>query len=110
MRITFTSSIALSIQLVAASSGAALIVAPTLTAQTNTDQGASARKADRQLMQKTRKAFVADKALSTAAHNVNITSQDGMVTLKGTVKSEAEKRLSKTRRRRSQEQARYPVS
>lgn len=49
------------------------------------------RKADRQLMQKLRKALVADKALSTAAHNVNITSQDGVVTLKGAVKSEAEK-------------------
>jgi len=91
MRTTITSSIALSIQLLAASTGVALI-APALTAQTTTEQSASVRKADRQLTQKLRKAFVADKTLSTAAHNVNITSQDGVVTLKGTVKSEAEKK------------------
>jgi osmotically-inducible protein OsmY len=91
MRNTFTSSIALAIQLAAASSGVALVLAPALNAQTANDQGALVRKADRQLMQKLRKALVADKTLSIAAHNVNITSQDGMVTLKGEVKSAAEK-------------------
>ena len=44
------------------------------------------------MIQKIRKAVVSDKSLSTAAHNVNITSQDGVVTLKGTVKSEDEKK------------------
>jgi osmotically-inducible protein OsmY len=32
-----------------------------------------------------------DKSLSTDAHNVKVISQDGTVTLKGPVKSEAEK-------------------
>ncbi len=64
---------------------------PVLNAQTTADQTATASKADRQLMQKIRKAVVSDKTLSTSAHNVNITSQDGAVTLKGTVKSEDEK-------------------
>jgi len=92
MRNTFTSTIALAAQLVATSIGSALIAAPALSAQTTADQSASARKADRQLMQKIRKAVVADKSLSTGAHNINITSQDGTVTLKGTVKSDDEKK------------------
>ena len=92
MRNTFTSTIALATQLVAASLGCAVIVAPALTAQTTADQTVSARKADRLMMQKIRKAVVADKSLSTEAHNINITSQDGAVTLKGTVKSDEEKK------------------
>jgi osmotically-inducible protein OsmY len=47
---------------------------------------------DRQLTQKIRKAVVADKSLSTYAHNVKIISQDGAVTLKGPVRSEEEKK------------------
>lgn len=92
MRNTFTSTIALATQLAAASFGCGLIVAPALNAQTTADQNASTRKADRQLMQKIRKAVIADKSLSTTAHNVNITSQDGQVTLRGTVKSDDEKK------------------
>jgi len=46
--------------------------------------------ADRDLTAKIRKAVVADKSLSTYAHNVKIVSQDGTVTLKGPVKSDAE--------------------
>jgi hyperosmotically inducible protein len=46
---------------------------------------------DRQLTQQIRKALVKDKSLSTYAHNVKIISQNGMVTLKGPVKSEEEK-------------------
>lgn len=38
-----------------------------------------------------RRAVVKDKSLSTAAHNVTIITKDGKVTLKGKVKSEAEK-------------------
>jgi hyperosmotically inducible protein len=49
-------------------------------------------KADRELTQKIRKAVVADKSLSIAAHNVKIITQDGMVTLKGEVKSDEEKK------------------
>jgi osmotically-inducible protein OsmY len=35
---------------------------------------------------------VQDKGLSTYAHNVKIITQDGMVTLKGPVRSEEEKK------------------
>jgi osmotically-inducible protein OsmY len=47
--------------------------------------------ADREITQKIRKYLVADKSLSTYAHNVKIITRDGMVTLKGPVKSEDEK-------------------
>ena len=46
---------------------------------------------DRDTMQKIRKAVMADKGLSTYAHNVKIISQGGKVTLKGPVRSEDEK-------------------
>jgi hyperosmotically inducible periplasmic protein len=46
---------------------------------------------DRDTMQKIRKAVMADKTLSTYAHNVKIISQGGKVTLKGPVRSEDEK-------------------
>ena len=36
--------------------------------------------------------MVADKSLSISAHNVKIISRDGMVTLRGTVKSDDEKK------------------
>jgi hyperosmotically inducible periplasmic protein len=45
---------------------------------------------DRDLTAKIRKAVVADKSLSTYAHNVKIISQDGTVTLKGPVRSDDE--------------------
>src|ERR1700683_579350 len=48
-------------------------------------------KADRQLTQKIRRAIYDNKSLSSYAHNVKIISQDGMVTLKGPVRSEDEK-------------------
>ena len=47
--------------------------------------------ADRDLTKKIRQAVVADKSLSTYAHNVKIVSQNGQVTLKGPVRSDAEK-------------------
>lgn len=47
--------------------------------------------ADRAITQKIRKALIADKTLSTYAHNVKIITAGGMVTLKGPVKSEDEK-------------------
>jgi len=50
-------------------------------------------KEDREITQKIRQAVVDDKALSTYAHNVKIITVDGMVTLKGPVRSEKEKRV-----------------
>ena len=47
--------------------------------------------ADRELAQKIRQSVVGDKSLSTYAHNVKIVAQDGQVTLKGPVRSDAEK-------------------
>ncbi len=47
--------------------------------------------ADRDLAQKIRQAVVGDKSLSTYAHNVKIVAQNGQVTLKGPVRSDAEK-------------------
>jgi len=46
--------------------------------------------ADRQMTAKIRKALTDDKSLSTYAHNVKVVSQNGTVTLKGPVRSEAE--------------------
>src|SRR4029077_346241 len=46
---------------------------------------------DRQLAQQIRKALMKDKSLSTDAHNVKVIAQNGMVTLKGPVKSDEEK-------------------
>ena len=48
-------------------------------------------KADRELARKIRQAVVKDKSLSTYAHNVKIIVQDGVVTLRGPVRSESEK-------------------
>jgi hyperosmotically inducible protein len=47
---------------------------------------------DRDLTQKIRKALMADKSLSTYAHNVKVVAQGGQVTLKGPVRSEDEKK------------------
>jgi hyperosmotically inducible periplasmic protein len=47
---------------------------------------------DRELAQKIRKSLMADKSLSTYAHNVKVVAQGGLVTLKGPVRSEDEKR------------------
>ena len=45
---------------------------------------------DRTLTQQIRKSVIADKSLSTYAHNVKIISQNGTVTLKGPVHSDDE--------------------
>ena len=52
----------------------------------------SQTKEDRDITQKIRQAIVGDKSLSTYAHNVKIITVDGMVTLKGPVRTEDEKR------------------
>jgi len=46
---------------------------------------------DMKVTQAVRQAVVADKSLSTNAHNVKIITQDGVVTLRGPVKNEGEK-------------------
>jgi hyperosmotically inducible periplasmic protein len=49
-------------------------------------------RSDRDITQQIRKAIVGDKSLSMYAHNVKIVTQNGMVTLKGPVRSEDEKK------------------
>jgi len=46
---------------------------------------------DREITRKIRKSVMADKSLSTYAHNVKIISRNGVVTLKGPVRSDHEK-------------------
>ena len=50
------------------------------------------KTSDRQLAAKIRRAIVADKSLSTYAHNVKVIVQGGAVTLKGPVHTEDEKK------------------
>jgi hyperosmotically inducible periplasmic protein len=74
-------------------------VAPDNTAVNKRDAKASEPTADQQhnddsdlgITQQIRKSIMADKSLSTYAHNVKVISQDGKVTLKGPVRSRAEK-------------------
>lgn len=47
---------------------------------------------DRTVAQNIRKALMKDKSLSTYAHNVKVVSTNGVVTLKGPVRSDEEKR------------------
>jgi hyperosmotically inducible protein len=47
---------------------------------------------DQELTRQIRQSIMADKSLSTYAHNIKIISQNGTVTLKGPVKSDDEKR------------------
>jgi len=51
-----------------------------------------ANRSDRDVTQQVRKAVMADKSLSTYAHNVKIVTQGGQVTLKGPVRSDEEKK------------------
>ena len=48
-------------------------------------------KADRELAQKVRSSLTSDKTLSTYAHNVKVIVRDGVVTLRGPVRSDQEK-------------------
>lgn len=59
--------------------------------QPTADQ-AKNNQSDREIMQKIRKAVIADKSLSSYGHNVKIISEHGKVTLKGPVHSEEESR------------------
>ncbi len=58
---------------------------------TQTADKQSNSKADREITAKVRKEIVDDKDLSTYAHNVKVITNNGVVTLKGPVKSEDEK-------------------
>jgi hyperosmotically inducible protein len=49
-------------------------------------------KSDREIMAEIRRSIVADKGLSTYAHNIKIVAQHGQVTLKGPVHSEDERK------------------
>ena len=60
-------------------------------AHSHTADQQSEATSDRMLTKKIRQSLVADKSLSTYAHNVKIITRDGMVTLKGPVRSEDEK-------------------
>jgi osmotically-inducible protein OsmY len=57
---------------------------------TTADQS-KANKADTDLAKKIRESVNADKTLSTYAHNVKIVVQDGHVTLRGPVRTDAER-------------------
>jgi hyperosmotically inducible periplasmic protein len=48
---------------------------------------------DRELTAKIRRSIMADKSLSSYAHNIKVVSQNGTVTLKGPVKSDDEKKV-----------------
>jgi osmotically-inducible protein OsmY len=103
-KITHSTFIAVSLMLGTSSIGA--LQAQSTDAQTKPDNSAVNKRdqnsdqatADKQKMNATdsgiaakiRKAVVADKSLSTYAHNVKIISQDGVVTLKGPVRSDDE--------------------
>lgn len=50
-------------------------------------------KSDLEITRDIRKALIADKSLSTYAHNVKIVTRDGKVTLKGPVRTEDEKKI-----------------
>jgi osmotically-inducible protein OsmY len=54
-------------------------------------------RSDRDIAQQIRQSVIKDKSLSTYAHNVKIISQNGMVTLKGPVRSDDEKRAIETK-------------
>jgi hyperosmotically inducible protein len=60
------------------------------TAEATADQQKENRP-DRDITRDIRRSIMQDKSLSSYAHNVKIISQNGMVTLKGPVRSEDEK-------------------
>jgi hyperosmotically inducible protein len=56
-----------------------------------TPQGQSGVEADRRLTAAVRRAITRDKSLSTYAHNVKVVTHDGVVTLRGPVRTSDEK-------------------
>ena len=69
------------------------------SALTPMDQGSSA--SDRAITQQIRKDLMKDKSLSFTAKNVKVITVDGKVTLRGTVKSEAERAAIEAAARRA---------
>ncbi len=63
------------------------------SSQEQTADQAGENSLDRDVMQKIRKAVIADKSLSSYAHNIKIISKNGQVTLKGPVRSTTEKKI-----------------
>lgn len=59
--------------------------------QPNTADNQKENTSDREITQKIRQSIMADKSLSTYAHNVKIITQGGQVTLKGPVENQDEK-------------------
>ena len=59
--------------------------------QPNTADNQKENTSDREITKKIRQSIIADKSLSTYAHNVKIITQDGQVTLKGPVQDQNEK-------------------
>jgi hyperosmotically inducible periplasmic protein len=82
---------ALACTLFAATAGLSTAAPAQDPTQPTADQQKS-NKSDRELTQQIRKSVYSDKSLSMAAHNVKIISRDGMVTLRGNVKSDDEKK------------------
>lgn len=62
--------------------------------QTTADQQKE-KRSDREITKQIRQAIIHDKSLSTYAHNVTIITQDGVVTIKGPVRSDEEKKAKK---------------
>jgi hyperosmotically inducible periplasmic protein len=71
----------------------ASVAPPALGAQSATAGAAqqSNQTSDLEITRNIRRALMKDKSLSMGAHNVTIVTKDGKVTLKGRVKSDAEK-------------------
>jgi osmotically-inducible protein OsmY len=67
------------------------------TDSTSTAQGQSNSPADITLAQQIRKSVIADKSLSTYAHNVKIVAVNGAVTLNGVVRDSREKSVIETK-------------
>jgi len=103
LRFTTVASAAIALSCLPGGTSAVQAFAQTGTAQTAPDNSNQNKnhaetadnqtnaKSDRLTTQKIRKAIMADKSLSTYAHNVKVISQNGTVTLKGPVRSEDEK-------------------
>jgi len=64
---------------------------------TSTAQAQSNSPADITLAQQIRKSVIADKSLSTYAHNVKIVAVNGAVTLNGVVRDSREKNVIETK-------------
>jgi hyperosmotically inducible periplasmic protein len=74
-------------------------VATNSSATSSVADGQSNSSSDLKITQRIRKSVMADKSLSTYAHNVKIVSVNGAVTLNGVVKSAHEKSVIQAKAR-----------